>query len=240
LSAKLGIIAALSSEARCFASIDINPDSYGVISGNSFIYYSGIGPKNATKAAESLIDTKIDALVSWGSVGALDPNLVPGDIVLPMFVINYANKRQYPVNEPWRGALKSRLVHKTIYEGSIVSTRDVQSGPRQKRELHQATGAIAVDMESAAIAAVANKEKKPFMVIRSISDTVAMHIPNSVIDGTDQYGRVSILELSAGLMKNPTELLHYPRLIRSFARTKQSLRQIVKLCGVDLCVDEAL
>lgn len=240
LSAKIGIIAALSSEAKCFAKIDIDPDSYRIISEDSFLHYAGMGAKNAMRAAQSLIDTDVDALVSWGSAGALHPALVPGDIVLPVAVIDYSDKRQYQVDQRWHTALKNKLGHKKIYDGNLASTREVQQGPRQKIKLHRATGALAVDMESAAIAAVASKEKKPFLVIRSISDTAAMHIPKSAIDASDQYGRVSMRGLSVALMKRPREVLHYPRFIRSFASAKQSLREIVELCGFDLCFHEVL
>nr|VFK53908.1 MAG: adenosylhomocysteine nucleosidase [Candidatus Kentron sp. TUN]VFK55011.1 MAG: adenosylhomocysteine nucleosidase [Candidatus Kentron sp. TUN]VFK55789.1 MAG: adenosylhomocysteine nucleosidase [Candidatus Kentron sp. TUN] len=241
MSAKLGIIAALPFEVASFAGMDIAPDSYEIISEDSFIYYAGVGAKNATQAAQFLIDSKVDALVSWGSAGALDPVLIPGDIVLPVNVINYVDKKQYRVNERWHAALKTKLDINTTYSaGSIVSTQDVQHSPQKKTNLYQAIEAAAVDMESAAIAAVASKEKKPFIVIRSISDTAAMQLPKSAINGTDEYGRVSIIALFAGLMKNPTELFHYPRLIHSLAKTKKSLRGIVRLCGFDLCINEVL
>nr|VFK80463.1 MAG: adenosylhomocysteine nucleosidase [Candidatus Kentron sp. SD] len=248
--AKPGIIAALPLEVACFAKVELAPHSHRIIA-NAFLYYAGVGSKNATRAAQSLIDAGADALVSWGTTGALDPRLAPGDIVLPTDVIDHVDKQRYPVDRRWRAALKNRLNqnrldqnkldHEKIYaQGSIVSTRAVQPGPRQKAKLHKDTGAMAVDMESAAIAAVASSAQKPFVVIRSISDTVAMHLPSSAMDGTDQYGRVSIVGLAMGLIKKPGDLRHYPVLIRSLAKTKQSLRKIVELCGFDLCLGEAL
>nr|VFJ53984.1 MAG: Nucleoside phosphorylase [Candidatus Kentron sp. FW]VFJ58108.1 MAG: Nucleoside phosphorylase [Candidatus Kentron sp. FW] len=242
---KLGIIAALPLEVKCFTDADIKPDSHGMLSENSCVYYSGIGPKNATRAARSLIDSNMDALVSWGIAGALDPALVSGDILLPISVIDYIDSRQYPVNRHWHTILENRLkntlAHKKNYSRqSIISTRDVQGDPPKKIKLHQATGAIAVDMESAAIAAVASKEKKPFIIIRTISDTTAMRLPKSATRATDFYGRTSLSQLSVGLLKNPAELFHYPVLIRSLARAKKSLREIVERCGPDLCIHEVL
>nr|VFK68564.1 MAG: adenosylhomocysteine nucleosidase [Candidatus Kentron sp. UNK]VFK73646.1 MAG: adenosylhomocysteine nucleosidase [Candidatus Kentron sp. UNK] len=249
-TAKPGIIAALPLEVACFAKVDLAPHSHRIMA-NAFLYYAGVGSQNATRAAQSLIDAGADALVSWGIAGALDPHLAPGDIVLPTDVIDHVDKQRYPVNQRWRAALKNRLDqnrldpnkldHEKIYsQGSVVSTRAVQPGPRQKAKLHKDTGAMAVDMESAAIAAVANEENKPFIIIRSISDTTAMQLPSSAINATDPYGRVSILGLLAGLTKNPAELRHYPNLIRSLARAKRSLRGIRERCGLDLCLGEAL
>nr|VFK61178.1 MAG: hopanoid-associated phosphorylase [Candidatus Kentron sp. TC] len=239
-AAKPGIIAALPLEAACFAKVDIGPRSHRVIEG-SLLYYGGVGAENAARAARALMDLKVDALVSWGTAGALDPRLGPGDIVLPTEVIDHADGKRYSVNPYWHGVLGNKLHHKRIYsQGAIVSTRSVQSAPRQKAGLHRTTGAMAADMESAAIAAVAGTEEKPFIVIRSISDTAAMHIPQSAIHATDRYGKVSIPGLFAHLMKNPAELRHYPKLIRSLAKTKRSLREITELCGFDLCLGEAL
>nr|VFK75805.1 MAG: hopanoid-associated phosphorylase [Candidatus Kentron sp. MB] len=244
-NAKLGIIAALPLEIKCLSRIDVHPGSCANIADNSILYYAGIGQKNAAQAAQFLIDSGANALVSWGTAGALHPRLTPGDIVLPLAVIDHAQNRLYPVDQRWHGALKSRLEHglnpKTIHsQQNVVSTREVQSNPRQKKILHQTTGAIAVDMESAAIAAVASKENKPFVVIRGISDTVAMRLPQSALKATDRYGKISLLGLSAALLRTPTELRHYPALIRALSKTKRSLRQVVALCGLHLCLEETL
>jgi adenosylhomocysteine nucleosidase len=240
LSIKLGIVAALPFETACFTRNKIHPGSYQFIAPGLYVYYAGMGPVNAANAAQILVDLKVDALVSWGVAGSLDPALVAGDIVLPVDVLD-DDGQYFPVNRAWHTALKNRLNHQGVYaEGKLVSTHDVQQDIRLKSELHQATQAMAVDMESAAVAKVAFNANKPFVVIRTIFDTAAMHIPTSSANATDQYGQVSMLKLVTGLMRSPAELLQYPKLVSSFAKAKRSLRHVVELCGNELCFSRKL
>ncbi len=218
--------------------MDIKPDSVQKIGKDLFLYCSGLGSRNATRAARTLIDLDIDALASWGVAGALDSNLAAGDILLPAKVIDTIDRQRhkaYEVDKHWHAALRSALGRKGVYsEGSIVSTQVVQDTPRKKTALHRATEAMAVDMESAAIARVASEAGKPFVVIRSISDTVAMSLPASALDAIDQYAQVSLSRLFGGLLKNPGDLAHYPILFRSFKKAEKRLRQVLELCGNDL------
>jgi adenosylhomocysteine nucleosidase len=235
LSIRLGIIAALPFEAACFTSHKIHPGSYQIVAPGLYVYYAGMGPVNAANAAQILVDLKVDALVSWGVAGSLDPGLVAGDIVLPLNVLDDEGQI-FHVNQEWHTALKNTLNHPGVYsEGKLVSTQGVQQDGRLKSELHQTTQAMAVDMESAAIAKVAFTTNKPFVVIRTIFDTVAMHIPPSSTNATDQYGQVSMLKLMTGLIRTPSELLQYPKLVSAFAKAKRSLRRVVELCGNELC-----
>ena len=240
MSPRLGIITALPFEAACFTSDEIRPGTYQVVASNVYVFYAGMGPDNATHAAQTLIDLKIDALVSWGVAGSLDPRLVAGDIVLPVDVLD-VDGQHYHVNQDWHTTLTNKLNHPGVYSGGrLVSTHAVQQDARLKSELQQATQAMAVDMESAAVAKVAFNSNMPFVVIRSIFDTISMRIPASSANATDQYGNVSIPKLVSGLMKNPVELLQYPKLINSYTKAKTSLQRVVELCGNELCFSRNL
>lgn len=235
MSPRLGIIAALPFEAACFTSDEIRPGTYQVVEPNVYVFYAGMGPENATAAAQSLVELKVEALVSWGVAGSLDPRLAAGDIVLPVAVLD-GDGQFYPVNKNWHTVLTNKLNHQNVYsEGKLVSTHAVQQDPKLKSELLQATQAMAVDMESAAVARVAFNSNMPFVVIRSIFDTISMRIPASSTNATDQYGNVSISKLISGLIKNPAELLQYPKLVSSFAKARTSLQRVVELCGNELC-----
>lgn len=240
LSFKLGIIAALPFEVACFTNKKINPGDYQVIAQNIFVYAAGMGFDNATQAVQTLINSNIDAFVSWGVAGALDTSLVSGDIVLPESVIDN-NEQQYNVDARWHAVLKNKLKQDSVISaGSIVSTQNLQHNPQLKSKLHQSSQAIAIDMESAAIARAASQANKPFVIIRSIFDTASMSLPQSSTNATDQYGKVSIPKLISGLIQSPGELLQYPNLISSFTKAKNSLMHVVELCGNDLCFAEAL
>lgn len=235
MSPRLGIIAALPFEAACFTHNEIRPGTYQIVTPNVYVFYAGMGPDNATSAAQTLVDLKVDALVSWGVAGSLDSGMLSGDIVLPVDVLD-VDGQLYHVNQDWHKALTNKLNHPGVYSGGmLVSTHVVQQEARLKSELHQATQAMAVDMESAAVARVALNSNMPFVVIRSIFDTISMRIPASSTNATDQYGNVSIPKLISGLMKNPVELLQYPKLINSYAKAKAGLQRVVELCDKELC-----
>ena len=125
MSNRLGIIAALPFEAACFTRNKIRPGTYQVVASNVYVFYAGMGPDKATQAAQTLVDLKIDALVSWGVAGSLDPGLLAGDIVLPVDVLD-VDGQLYQVNPDWHTALTHKLYHQSVHsDGKLVSTQAV-------------------------------------------------------------------------------------------------------------------
>lgn len=61
--------------------------------------------------------------------------------------------------------------------GRFVSTEHVVTSAAEKRRFAQATGAIGLDMESAALAAEAQRAHVPFVVVRAVSDLVDEDLP---------------------------------------------------------------
>ena len=235
MSTRLGVIAALPFEAACFSNKPVQPGTYQVVTPELYVFCAGMGAHNASQAAQALIAAEVDALVSWGVAGALDPGLVSGDTVLPVQVRD-SEQHVYTADHAWHAALKSRLGQQQLFaDGTILSVHDVQHDVRSKSDLHQATQAMAVDMESAAVARVALNANKPFVVVRTIFDSVSMRIPASSTNATDQYGQVSIPKLITGLIRKPAEVLQYPQMIGSFAKAKKSLLRVAERCGHELC-----
>jgi adenosylhomocysteine nucleosidase len=65
----------------------------------------------------------------------------------------------------------------TIRLGSVVSLSRVVCRASEKQTIGQLTGAVALDMESAALAMVAKKREVPFLVVRTVSDLVDQDLP---------------------------------------------------------------
>ena len=76
MSTRLGVIAALPFEAACFSSTPVYPGAYQAVTADVYVFCAGMGAHNASQAAQALIAAEVDALVSWGVAGALDPGLV--------------------------------------------------------------------------------------------------------------------------------------------------------------------
>jgi adenosylhomocysteine nucleosidase len=165
-----GVVAALAFEARCL----------GKPSDGSLIRLSGIGTENAARAAHALVAAGAGALLSWGVAGALDPDLASGTAVLPTEVLRQG--RRFATDQRWRERLRSALQGQVPVVAGVLLTSDVAvAAVALKASLFRATQALAVDMESAAVAEVAAAHGLPFVALRVILDTARDSLPESVL-----------------------------------------------------------
>lgn len=117
----------------------------------------GPGQRLAGAAADKA-GPEADTVISAGLCGALDPSLQVGDIVIGTSV----NGVQADASI---GVEKMRTV-----TGPILSI-DRVAGAEDKRSLRR-SGAVAVEMEAAAVHERARRWGKPFYCIKSVSDTM--------------------------------------------------------------------
>jgi 4-hydroxy-3-methylbut-2-en-1-yl diphosphate reductase len=126
---------------------------------------TGMGPKRSRAAATVAAARRARAVAVVGFCGALDPALEPGDVVV-------ADELR-GANGPFRcydpGALAHSLEQAGVRarRGPIVSVTKMTRGRERTRLAHG--GAIAVDMESAWLAAAA--AGRPFAALRAVVDT---------------------------------------------------------------------
>ena len=125
---------------------------------------TGMGPRRAVLAAGANRDIPARAVAVAGLCGALDPDLRPGDVVVATEVRAPDGKIYSCSSGPLAGAI--RRIGLTPHLGPIVSRPRLASGP--ERHALAATGAIAVDMESAWLAPAASG--RPFAVLRIVAD----------------------------------------------------------------------
>jgi 4-hydroxy-3-methylbut-2-enyl diphosphate reductase len=128
---------------------------------------SGIGSRNARRAARRLAMHDAGALAVVGFGGALDPELRPGDVVVASDLLTASGETVATC--PGAGLIAGVLERAGLRArvGPVVSVRAPVSGAGRRRALAR-TGAAAVDMESAWLAAAA--AGRPFAVVRAISD----------------------------------------------------------------------
>jgi 4-hydroxy-3-methylbut-2-enyl diphosphate reductase len=126
----------------------------------------GLGPARARRAAERLAGRTPAprAIAVAGVCGALDPRLVPGDLVVASELRGAGAPRALESAKPLARALEARGAR--VHIGPMLSLDHLVR--RAERESLAATGAIAVDMESAWLAALA--DELPFAVLRVVSD----------------------------------------------------------------------
>ena len=141
----------------------------------------GIGHRRATEAARIAFDSMPGAelVIGTGVVGALSSGLKPGDLVLSDRVLTFDGDGQ--VGEKVIAVADSHLraVGRSLSSagiaystGAILTSHRVLATGAEKRRAKETTGAIAVDMETAAIAAEAAARGLPFVAIRAVLDEV--------------------------------------------------------------------
>ncbi|MDT8408203.1 MAG: hypothetical protein RQ741_01260 [Wenzhouxiangellaceae bacterium] len=186
---------------------------------------TGPGPQAASRGAGRLVEQGVSTLLSWGTAGALVTGLSPGDVVLASSV--QADGRVFVVDACRRRLLARGLEGRhRLLDGSIVSVKHPVTTARLKSALARSGGAIAVDMESASIAAIADAAGLPFIAVRVIVDTLQHPIPGAAIaalDGAD----IRVMRLLAGLLKAPNQI---PALI-GLARAGAAARAVLKDCA---------
>jgi len=154
---------------------------------------NGPGPRLAAEALDHVLrkQGKVDGIVSTGFCGALDPALGVGDIVVSGDVV--ASPRPF-------------------VRGEILSLDRVAVTAVEKRLLRERTGAAAVEMESAAVAAKAREWGVPFRCIKVVSDTAAEDLPLDFNLYRDAAGRFSRSRIALAAMRRPFSAI--PKLLR--------------------------
>lgn len=227
----LGIAAALKSEARTLATGPLPVNTAIQFTSNTLLWVSGLGATRARAAAESLLAEGATALLSWGSAGGLAASLLPGNLILPKTIIS-SGRSVFAVEAEWHERL-SRLLsgYQAFHTGPLAESPTVLANPTEKKAFGKQYGAMAVDMESAAVAQVAGNAQVPFMVIRAVVDPIEMILPVSALQAIDEHGRVRPLSLMSGLLRNPAELFLLLRLSQNFRKALFTLETVAHLAG---------
>jgi adenosylhomocysteine nucleosidase len=106
-------------------------------------------------------------VLSAGFAGALQPGLLVGDLVLATEVVDETGQ-VWPCTWP-AGSLPGRW-DPPLRRGRLLTAAKVIGAPAEKRTLGQKYEALAVDMESAAVAERCARAEVPFACVRAISD----------------------------------------------------------------------
>jgi len=231
---RLGIVAALPGEARPLAGRRVDPGGVWRSDGGVDLRLAGIGPGRAAAAAERLLAGGATALASWGSAGALAADLTAGALLLPRTVVA-ADGEVLAVDAAWQRRLLDCLAsHLPVATGPLVEVLAVVATPADKASLRRRTDAVAVDMESVAVARCARRAGVPFVVVRAVVDGAATALPGVAIAALDGLGRVRPLRLVAGLLREPRAWPALGELRRGFRACQATLGRVVAVTGISL------
>jgi len=135
------------------------------------VAHSGVGKAKAEACAEAIYAKydSINGFISAGMAGAVVPNLNIGEIVIGDAVFEEMQGLYEKVYETKRSVIKS-TAKRNIRIGPVFCSDGFFSDAERKIRLHESTGALCVEMESAGIARFALKNGIPFVSVKAISD----------------------------------------------------------------------
>ncbi|MGY6216288.1 phosphorylase family protein [Methylolobus aquaticus] len=230
----IGYVVALPPECRTLTSEPARRGDILSLNSGHRVAVAGAGAANAAAAAETLVAQGVRRLVSWGCAGALSDELLPGDLVIPRELV-FADGTTARLAGPWHEQLLTRLQPTTpIRTESITESVGIVASSAAKRSLHAASGAIATDMESGAVARTAQKHGVPWLAIRSIVDAAAVTLPRAAQAALDRDGEMIVSRLLLQLLRTPTEIAPLLRLGRAFRLAMQTLSAVKTQAGLGL------
>ena len=219
----VALLVALPGEARSLTNARIESGRFLQLNEKTWLCQTGVGPQNASRAAEGLLQHNCGALISWGCAAAIAPDLKPGDLILPEFVIDASGTR-FPVDPAWHQRLVQHLRSDfDLSTGPITESLNLVQSAREKQALHARTRATALDMESAALARFAAHRQLPFVTIRAIADPHKMDLPKPVAAAVDGQGEIRLSRLLIELARHPGSL---PELIRLGVYFRSAQREL--------------
>ena len=183
----VGFVFALGIESGCFE--DMLQGMLTIRSGGFAIREGGLGGRrialilagasrqNARRATEILIDGhRPQRVVSAGFAGGLSPSLRRDDILVADRLLKMDGS-ELSVNAPGEYAAATRP---GVYRGTLLTADRVIRTPLDRRSLFHRTGALAVDMETFAVAEVCAARQVAFSSVRVINDTAEQSLPRDV------------------------------------------------------------
>jgi adenosylhomocysteine nucleosidase len=191
---------------------------------------NGPGPRLAREAVKSAgMPISFDAFVSVGLCGALSDELSIGSIV----VGNGVNG--VPLADARGSVLPSGCRTATVREhcsiGAIASV-DYVAGTIEEKQRLRKTGAIAVEMEAAAVLELAREVARPFYCVKAVSDVASESFALDLNAARDRDGRFSVMRILGQAFRSPaTGFPELARLKRHGERAANALGEFFAHCN---------
>lgn len=198
---------------------------------------SGAGATNAARAASGIIaayDDTRPTIVVCGFAGSLSPMLKPGNLIVATSVVDLSSGPDSPgqVRTPHSAlvdaALKANNSGTAVHRGALVSANRVLITAHEKQEWRRMASAVAVDMETAAIAAVAESAGCPWVSVRAISDGAQTDLPLDFNDLADPDGTVRPGKVALAALLRPWAIPGLMRLGKESATAGRNLASFLE------------
>jgi len=221
----LGIVVALPVEAGSFGLAHLRAGDCEAFDWGA-LAIAGLGFERASDAAQKLIQRGARALLSWGVAGGLSPALATGDLLLPEHVLS--EHGEWMTDSLMRMRMRRVLGARALEGGTLFCSGGPVRLVEEKQTL-AARGMLAVDMESAAVAVVAQRADVPFVAVKAICDPASREIPAAALRLLDRGGGVRWRAIPGVLRDGPRAWRDLNTLREDFAAARGSLWRAARM-----------
>jgi hopanoid-associated phosphorylase len=216
---RLGVITGLRAEAACLqralraARV---PCAIRVTGGRS---------EAARRAAQALLSGGVTGMLSFGYAGGLEAGLRPGTILVADTVV-LPDGQRVPADAAWVESVEKAAVRLRIAvrRGAIAGSEHAVTTVAEKRWLRERARALAVDMESHAVARAA-KPRVPFLAVRVVLDASDRAVPEAAAKALRPDGGVALAALVGALLRQPGQIPALLALARDSGVARPALRR---------------
>ena len=201
-----------------------------IAGGQGVVAVAGGGDAKGLTEKLGALHGDIKGVISFGLAGGLSPLLKVGEVVIADRV--FCGSELWRCNERWRVALAAKLPG--AHQGPLAASSTILENAEGKAALFAATGALAVDMESAVAARFAAARKLPFAVLRVVSDDARHVLPPAALVAMKPDGGFALGRVLASLLRHPLQVPGLIRTARTSGRAFKELLRCRSLCGVGL------
>lgn len=169
----------------------------------------GVGPRRSEHRAELVLNGRmpVRAIVMVGYAGALSREIQTGSLVVCETAVDRVTKSRLRADERLLSiARRVKLPAARIAEGVIVTTNRVVVRAADKAKLHEETSALAVDMETAGVARVAERYGVPWIAVRAITDGARHDLPIDFNRLADEDGDVDRSRIVRHVLARPWKI----------------------------------
>lgn len=171
---------------------------------------TGMGFALATQATERLLDAEaVDHVLVVGIAGGIGPSRV-GDVLVPATVTDRGTGRAYAASPLGRSS-----------SGSISSSDEFLVDPGRVDVL-VGEGVLALDMETAAVAAVCEARGVAWSAVRVVSDLATDHPDDSVLALADADGSPRVADGLKFMARHPGRIPLLLRIARDSTRAAKA------------------
>jgi len=172
----------------------------------------------ASAAARALVTEGARTLVSFGVAGGLVDDAPPGTAVVAARVVSAYGSWRLDAAAPLAGELQARA-------GALYTDAEPLLTVADKRRAQAGTGALAVDMESAHVLAVAARHGLPALVVRVVADPAGRALPRLAAVAARPDGRLDLGATARALVRHPGDWPLVAASARDTARGRAGLRR---------------